>query len=383
MISNPLTVFFVLAGIVFVALQLEARYKLFRSLGAALVGILLGMLLSNLNVLPGASEAYAFLVGPGVSAGIVLILLSVDLTSIRKAGPVMLKAFALGAVGTALGAMIMGFLLSSSIGPETWKLAGQYAGTYTGGGLNFAAVGQAVGTSSDLFTAGIAADVIVTALWLSVCLAAPLFLGGGKNEQPQAPETENSELGEQPFTLERLLYISKNQIPIVHVAAFAALVLGCLWLADVLATNFSFLPKILWLTTVTLLVAQLPAIKRLSGGAMLGNYLILLFLASNGAQSVVANIVKMGPSVFYFAFGVVTIHGIFLFGVGRLLRIDASVLVVASQANVGGPASAMAIASARRYSDSLLPGVAVGLLGYAAGNYLGLAVASLMQNALG
>ena len=87
--------------------------------------------------------------------------------------------------------------------------------------------------------------------------------------------------------------------------------------------------------------------------------------------------------MFYFAATTVAIHGLVIFGVGRLVGIDAGTLAVASQANVGGPASAIALASARGYADRLLPGVAVGLLGYAGGNYLGLAVARIMQGVLG
>jgi uncharacterized membrane protein len=112
---------------------------------------------------------------------------------------------------------------------------------------------------------------------------------------------------------------------------------------------------------------------------MLGNYLLLLFLASNGAKSVFANIIDMGPAVLYFALGVITVHGLTIFGVGRLFRIDMGTLAIASQANVGGSSSAMALASARGYGERILPGIAVGLLGYAIGNYLGLVVASLMK----
>lgn len=115
---------------------------------------------------------------------------------------------------------------------------------------------------------------------------------------------------------------------------------------------------------------------------MLGNYLLLLFLASNGAKSVIANIVAVGPAVFYFAAGTIALHGIFIFGVGYLLRIDAGTLAVASQANVGGSSSALALASARGYTNKILPGIAVGLLGYAVGNYLGLLVGSIMQSLL-
>ena len=40
------------------------------------------------------------------------------------------------------------------------------------------------------------------------------------------------------------------------------------------------------------------------------------------------------------------------------------------------------MASARGYGDRLLPGVVVGLLGYAIGNYIGYAIAILMRGLL-
>jgi len=74
---------------------------------------------------------------------------------------------------------------------------------------------------------------------------------------------------------------------------------------------------------------------------------------------------------------------VLIFAIGRFAGLDLATLVVASQANVGGPASAIAIAGARGYTDRVLPGVAVGLLGYAIGNYLGFVVAALMRGLLG
>lgn len=381
MISDPLAVFVVLAVIVLVALELEARVPLFRSLGAALVGILIGMLLSNTGVLPGESSTYGLLMGPGVSMGVVLILLGVDMGSIRQAGPKMLGAFGLGALGTAIGALIGGLVLSGMIGPATWKLTGQFTGTYTGGGLNFAALAQAFDTPSDLFTAAVAADVIITAVWLMICLAVPLmFAGKGAAANPDSAPTPA-----EPSTpnLAQSLYSSCRPIPITDMAALVVISVGAVWLSGVIADVVPVLPAILWLTTLALIVAQIPAVKSLSGGAMLGNYLILLFLASNGARSVVANIVEVGPAVFYFAIITVAVHGVVIFGVGRAVGIDAATLAVASQANVGGPGSAMAIATTRGYTDRLLPGIAVGLLGYAAGNYAGFAIAALARTLLG
>lgn len=382
MISDPAAVLCVLAAVVFISIRLEERFTLFRSLGAALVGILLAMLLSNIGLIPGNSPTYEFLVGPGVSTGIALILLSVDVRSILQAGPRMLAAFGIGAAGTAIGAIAGGLLLSGMVGPETWKLSGQFTGTYTGGGMNFAALGQALGTSSDLFTAAIAADVIVTAIWMAACLSVPILLGRPGRSSDQIGNGGDRAEEDRTMTLEHALHNSGRPVPIGDAAALVVIAVGTVWCAGRLASLLPMLPQVLWLTTIVLLIAQVPAVKRLSGAAMWGNYLVLLFLASNGAQSVIMNIVRHGPAVFYFAGGTVLIHGIIIFGIGRLLKIDLPTLAVASQANVGGAASAMAMASARGYADRLLPGVIVGLLGYAIGNYFGYAIAILMKGLL-
>jgi len=378
MITNTVAVFFVLAFAVIVSLWLEKRYKTFKKLGAGAIAILIGIALSNSGFLPGDSPAYDFLMSQGVSASIVLILLSVDIRSIKKAGPTMLKAFLLGAVGSALGAMTMSYFLADSIGGEAYKLAGQFTGTYVGGGMNFAALGRAFDTNSDLFTAGIAADVIITAIWLVVCLAAPILL----TRKTDTPETLEELPKDNTYTIEQSLYRSDGSMKIAHMAVLVTVVFGTIWISEALGKQFPVLPEILWLTTLVLIAAQIPYIKSISGGAMLGNYLLLLFLASNGAKSVVANIIAVGPAVFYFAMGTIALHGIFLFGVGYLLKIDAGTLAVASQANVGGSSSALALASARGYTDKILPGIAVGLLGYAVGNYLGLVVGNIMQGVL-
>ena len=388
MIEDPFAVFLALAAVVFVAIQLERRVGVFRSLGAALVGILLAMLLSNIGILPGTSPTYQFLMGTGVNLAIALILLSVDLGSVLKAGSGMLAAFGIGALGTAVGAITGGLLLSGVVGPETWKLAGQFTGTYTGGGANFAALGRAFETSPDLFSAATAADVIVTAVWMVACLAVPVLLrrpkqgqGQGQGQGQETPSAGESS-AEGQLTLERTLQSSVKPVSLSDTAALVAIAMGAVWGADQLA---GLLPihEVLWLTTIVLILAQVPAVKALSGSALFGNYLLLLFLASNGARSVIANLVAVGPPVFYYAIITVALHGVVICGIGRLARLDYATLAVASQANVGGAASAIALAGARGYTNQLVPGVAVGLLGYAVGNYLGFVVAAMMRGLLG
>jgi uncharacterized membrane protein len=382
MITEPLAQLLLLVVIVFVSLVLAKRFTLFRSLGAGLVGILLGMAASNSGILPGESPVYEFLSGTGVSIGVVLILLCVDVRSVLQAGPRMLVAFGLGALGSAIGAMIAGLVFFRQVGDETWKLAGQFGGTYIGGGVNFAALGQAFGTSSNLFTAALAADVSLAAIWMAICLTVPVLLGRKKQVGDVAEGTDSDTTG-KPMTLERALYNSGRAITLRDAAALVAIAVGALWFSELLAVWLPVIPRVLWLTTLALIAAQVRGVRALPGAAMAGNYLVLLFLASNGARSVVANIVQVGPFIFYFAALALVIHGLVLFGLGRLLKLDPATLAVASQANIGGAAHAMALASARGYADRVLPGVAVSLLGYAAGNYIGFAVGAVVRGLVG
>lgn len=390
MITDPIAVVLVLASVVAVAVSLEMHNKYFRALGSALVGILLGMVLSNTGVIPGTSPAYEFLGGPAVSAGIILILLTVDVRSVIQAGPTMLAAFGLAVLGSALGATISAVLLADAIGPEAWKLAGQYTATYTGGGVNFAAVGAALDTSGELLAAGIAADVMMTAIWMATCLLVPVLFAKKGTATPQAltmqgspAETPGGAGADSSPSLYRMLYSSVGAISLQDLTLMSVMVLGTLWISDWLGTALAPIPSVLFLTTISLLLAQLPRVQALNGTGVVGNYLVLLFLAGNGAMSVIANIVIIGPPIVYFAFITVAVHGLVIFGIGPLVGLDLKTLAVASQAAVGGPASAMALATARGYTDRLLPGVAAGLLGYAAGNYLGLAVAAAVRVMLG
>ena len=377
MITNPVAIFSILSIVVFGMIWLE-RYKGFRKLGAAAASILLAMILSNAGLLPGESQVYDFFTGYGVLAGTVLILLSVDMSSIKAAGATMAKAFMIGAVGSGVGAIIMGFILYRSLGEETYKLSGQFAATYVGGGMNFAAIGHAFGTAEELFTAGIAADVIITAFWLVACLAAPVLLKSVPIEEEES-NPHDVHGGDSGHTLEKALYSSGKPVALGDLGAMVAITVSSIWVSTLLAQRFPSIPAVFWLTTIILVIAQLPPAKRLTGSTVMGNYLIMLFLACNGAKSVIAKIVEVGPEVFYFAAGTVAIHGLVIFGVGTLMRIDAGTLAIASQANVGGGTHAMAIATARNYHSRILPGVAVGIIGTAIGNYLGLAVGNLMR----
>src|SRR4051812_30600659 len=113
--TNAVLVTFALAAVVLAALWLERNVRVVAKIGAAATTILVALVLSNVGLLPGESPVYDFLLGRAVVAGIILILLNVRLSSIRDAGGTMLAAFAIGAVGSCAGAVIMGLLVNKTL----------------------------------------------------------------------------------------------------------------------------------------------------------------------------------------------------------------------------------------------------------------------------
>ncbi len=375
MIRDPFGIFLALAAAVFFAVWLEGRHRFFRTASAGLLCLVFGMALSNSGVLPGEAEAYYQLGNIWVNAAIVLVLLNVDLGTIRRAGRAMLAAFGLGALGTMLGTALAAFLLAGAVGPEAWKLTGQFTGTYIGGGANFYALASAFGTDPNIMSGAVAADVVVTVMWLAACLGVPAFLGRSRGPSVERPPG--------PLTLEQRLRESGESLRLLDFFGLAAITLGAMGAARLLAGAVPAIPPVLWLTTIALALGHTPAVRRLRGAPVLGNGLLFLFLAGNGAQSLVSEMLAAGPALFLFALTVVAVHGGVLFGLGRLFRLDPGTLVVASQANVGGAASAVAVASARGYGEKLVPGIAVALAGYAVGNYLGYGMGVAARTLLG
>ncbi len=408
LVHDPVSLAALIAAITALAFWLERRFTWASRLGAALVVIFLGAVLSNLGLVAPRSSVYETIFGPVTSLAIVWMLFAVRLEDLRQAGPRMLGAFGLAVVATAIGATVATLVFSASIGPDTWKLAGVMTGTYSGGGLNFVAVGRELELPASLFSAAAAADNLVTGIWMGATLVLPLWLGrhfaraNGFSRSSGAPasglldaaadplqaaefQTADLQAAESETAKRRPLHllVRGGRLEVFDVSVLLALGFGTLYAAAQLHVAVPAIPEVLWLTTVALVVAQLPFVRQLSGALPLGYLALHLFFAVLGIASRVADILAVGPEVLYLTALVVAIHGTILYSVARLVKLDVATTSVASQAAVGGPSSALALAMSRGWDRLALPGIAAGLLGYAAGNYAGFGIAYLVRSLLG
>jgi uncharacterized membrane protein len=418
MISSPLALAATIAGCTALGLWLEHRFGWARKVGASLLVIAFGAVLANAGLVPKASPVYDAVSGTVTSLAVVWLLLAVRLADLRAAGGRMLGAFGIAAAATFVGAVgaALAFapVLGPAVRPEAWKLAGVLTGTYTGGSLNFAAVGRELALPDSLFAAAAAADNVMTAVWMGATLVLPVWLrrlypappaeawasrDAGESAEREAEASAGAagkpataargaaaggadEPASAPADRSAQARLTGEPLRPLDVTVLLALALGLLLAAEALAARVGGV-AILWLTTLALLAAQLPPVRRLRGALPLGVVALNLFFVTIGIGSRFAEIARVGPEVFYLTAAVVAVHGLLTFGFARLARLDAETTAVASQAAVGGPSTALALAIARGRPGLALPGLMAGLLGYAVGNYAGLAAAWLVRGWLG
>jgi uncharacterized membrane protein len=99
-----------------------------------------------------------------------------------------------------------------------------------------------------------------------------------------------------------------------------------------------------------------------------------VFFAAIGASANIMIVLKYGPVLFAFAALILTVHLLFLLLAGYIFKLDLAELVIASNANMGGPTTAAAMAVARKWKTLVIPAILCGTLGYAIATFIGVAL---------
>jgi len=345
------------------------RTKLGQTVSGVVLILVISMAFSNLGVLPKEAPAYGLIWSYLVPVAVPLLLLKADLRrAIPETGD-MLGAFALGTVGTVLGAIIGFFLLP--LGPEGNNLAAIFSATYIGGSMNLVVVSKAVGLDSSLFTASVAADNVVGTLYIAFLAFVPsmaiMCRWFGYNER-SGSKARSEEVKE---TL-----VSVN---LLHLSVALALSFAICAVGTVISTSLGLESyAILFITAITLVVANIfPAqLKSLQGDYEVGLLFMYLFFVVVGVGADIAEMVDKALVITLFAAIIVATHAVVIFVGSRFFKIDLAEVVTASNACVLGPAPAAALAAGRGWRELVTPAVLLGVLGYAIANFIGVGLAS-------
>ncbi len=383
MFTETLSVIAVLIALVALSEWL-ARRTWMRHLGAALLVIVLTALATNVGIIPvygSATPVYGVIFEYIAPLGIFWLLLLVDLKSVIRVGTPSLVLFLVGAFGTTLGVVIGHWAVGGqqAFGELHAALAGMFTGTYIGGSVNFNAVALEYGVveSPALYAGAAAVDNAMTTVWMIACVALPRLLAGFWPAPAAASKTADADLPVDD-EIETTTVFDMSLVIGLGIAGVAIANTTAELLND---TTGIAIPSTLILTTLALALAQFPFVQRLRGARLLGLFAVYLFLSVIGALCDVQALAKMGqlaPVLGTFVVILVAVHGALVFGAARLFKYDLATAAVASQANIGGGTSALALARSLGRGDLELPAILIGSVGLVLGNYLGFLVVALL-----
>ena len=357
---------FVIAAFGFVA----ERTKWGAQLTGAVWAILGAILLSNIGVIPHEAPAYGFVFSYFVPALIPLFLFKADLRKILFETSRTTGAFALAAVGTALGALTAVALLP--LGAREPEIAGLFTATYIGGSVNYAALADMTGLRDDasFLSAATAMDNLASAIFLALLAVASGWTWLASKF------VERDHTGEGQVALED----DSGRPSATTLAISIALALGIVALADAIAGVLG-LERYRYLFITALALAPATAfpkqMARLHGGYEIGVALAFVFFAAIAAGADVPTLIATAPILIALVAILLTVHAVVVFGLGRLFRLSLPELIIASNAAILGATTAPALAAAKGWKDLVTPGVLVGVFGYAVGTFMGVGVMEL------
>ena len=374
-------------------LWLCRRYKWAKTIGPILLLYFLGAIVANLGIFPppetNASEALGkmqnLFTNAMIPLAIPMMLFSFTYRKGETRDQVIAMVTGLVAVVVAVAA---GYPIFASHIPDAPKVAGMYTACLTGGTVNMAAVSKSLGAPDSQFVILNTCDMIVSFTYLVFIMAfgiriARKFLpvktldaaydeAAVKREMEKADENPYKGLLTSGGIKDALILFGAT---LVVVGVSAGIGFG---LTKILPGTF-MMYFFLALTTLSIAASFIKPLHDRKYGCGVGMYFIYIFSVVVASM---ANLRAMDLS------GVLWIIG-FLFFMeivsltlqllsAKLFKVDADTAVIASVTYINSPPFVPMIAASMKNSRVLMPGLSIGVIGYAAGNYLGVLICQLL-----
>lgn len=352
------------------------RYSKISFLSPILLCYLVGMIIANIPVLD--QELSQTVAEISIPLAIPLLLFSTYFSRWLRLAKKMILSFVLILFSAMVSAFGAAMIFASRV-EDFWKIGGMLVGVYTGGTPNMMAVGLALDVPGETYALVHTADVLIGGLYIIFLIfaAKPLlsrFLPAFKLE---GVETDDYLEGKEDKF--RSLSLGDKVLKTAMALGMALVILGvAAGLSMLIAGELAVGLVILTVTTLGIACSFVNKIRESEAPYTVGNYLLLVFSLAIGSTIQLEQLLAGSVTIFLFTsaamLGAIIIH-IFL---AYLFRIDVDTTIITSTAGIYGPPFVAPVAAVLKNREVLVPGLLCGLVGYALGNYLGLAIAQVL-----
>ena len=370
--------------IVFPILIIEAfkRWTIVQKIGTVVLAYAVGIIASLCGVFnfatPEVAESFSKLqstiMSVAVPLAIPLMLFNCDFKLWTKSLPKTAWALVTGIVAVII-ASISGYFIFRNNVPEIAKVTGMMAGIYTGGTMNFNALGAALNVDRSVMAIVLAFQMVITTPYIF------FLLGGGykifRKLLPYKDITHKGRMDEdQVETADvenyRGMFEKKNFIGMMKGLGLSVIFLAVgAGLALLITGTLNELVVILTITTLSIIASFFKPIRELPKTFELGMFFILIFSVIVASMfdinSVNGGSLYIGGFVLWIIGISVGLHLLLC----RIAKVSGDLFCVCQVGLLCSPPFVPPIAGAMKNKKVLISGIVVGLVGYAIGTYLG------------
>ena len=363
------------------SIYLENHYEWASKISGPIIGLLAAATLSNVGIIPVEFPVYDQVWDIVVPLAIPMLLFTCDLKQIWKESGRLLMIFLISSVGTILGALV-GYAFLGKMIPVLNHIAGMMVGSYIGGGVNFVAVASAFDIPKELISAATVADNLLMVFYFLILLMIP-SMAFFKKHFKSAYSTEKLEDSKEfqsktVVTLQDIAFVFAIAVVIVTVSFSLSKVIATLGQNSVVQFISN---KYLILTTLTVAASTIFSsfFKKIHGANEIGTFLIYLFFVVIGIPASIEAIIAKSPLLLVFCAIMVFVNMFVTFLGAKVFGFTIEEAILASNANIGGPTTAAAMAVSKGWHRFVAPTMLVGTLGYILGTYIGILVGNFLM----